>query len=62
MKVYINRKDRSGIETVDEIQQETMTKKQFNKVISDMLKNYIISDKTALFYTSSKCTKEWLNR
>lgn len=48
---YIQRKDRFGLETVDQFQ-------KYSEAVK-MLREYKISDRTAEYYISSRACKEW---
>lgn len=50
--IYINRKDCYGnLETVDEFES--------HKEARSMLKEYRLSDKSAYYYISKRCCKDW---
>jgi len=48
---YVQRRDRQGLETVDQF--ETY------KEAREMVKEYNISDPYGSYYLSSRCCKEW---
>ena len=48
---YIQRKDRFGLETVDQFE-------KYSEAVK-MLKEYRMSDKSARFYISSRACKGW---
>ena len=49
---YIQRKDRNGLETIDEF--------STYKEAYAMVKEYRLSDSSAEYYVSSRCCKAWL--
>lgn len=51
---YIQRKDSSGLETVDEFESR--------KEARAMLKEYQMSDRSADFYISTRACKAWRDR
>lgn len=48
---YIQRKDRFGLETVDQF--------ETRKEAKAMIKEYRLADYSADYYLSSRCCKEW---
>jgi hypothetical protein len=51
MKYYIQRKDTTSLETVDEFSTRAEAKL--------MLTEYCISDRSASYYISTRCCKAW---
>ena len=51
MTIYIQRRDRFGLETVDEF--------GTRREASAMLREYRLSDRTAEFYLSTRPFKDW---
>lgn len=49
--VYINRKDKRYIETVDEFKSVKEAKR--------MIKEYQMSDSSGYYYISQRCCKDW---
>ena len=49
--IYIQRKDGRYLETVDEF--------ETRKEAREMLKEYRLSDRSAEYYASQRCCKEW---